>query len=229
MRKTWYIAVREYNAAVRSKAFIVSMVLMPVFMVGGIVVQKIMKGKVDTTDKTIAVIDHTGQLCEAIEAAATAYNENELLDPKSGKKIKPKYIIERIEPNDDDPDKQRVELSNRIRANKLHAFVEIGKDVIEPKSDPHANLDILPMSERVVYHGERAAIDDVRGWVREVVNKRIRELRLAKVDMAADVVERLTRFVPVEPHGLLSLKYTKQLPLVLIGILFKQSKKSILT
>lgn len=206
MRKTWYIAVREYNAAVRSKAFIVSMVLMPVFMVGGIVVQKLLKGKVDTTDKTIAVIDHTDQLCEAIEAAANAYNENELLDPKTGKKIKPKYIIERVAPSEEDPDKQRVDLSDRIRANKLHAFVEIGKDVIEPNSNPRANADILPMTERVVYHGERAAIDDMRGWVRRILNERIRELRLAKVDMAADVVERLTRFVPVEPHGLLSLE-----------------------
>ncbi len=37
MRKAFVIAAREYRAAVRTKAFLVSLVLMPVMMCGGIV------------------------------------------------------------------------------------------------------------------------------------------------------------------------------------------------
>ncbi len=43
MRKVWIIAVREYLAAVRTKAFIISLSLMPVLMGGSIVMQIIFK------------------------------------------------------------------------------------------------------------------------------------------------------------------------------------------
>ncbi len=209
MRKIWFIAVREYNAAVRTKAFIVSVVLMPVFMVGGIVAQKLLKNQVDTSDKRLAIVDHTNQLVESIEFAAKAHNETEVLDPETGKKIKPTYVIERIEPNKEDPDAQRIELSDQIRAKKLFAFVEIGSDVIEPQSKPSLKSDILPMSERVIYHGESAAMDEMRNWLRAPLNRQIKALRLAKIDMDADVMERLTRYVQVEPHGLMSMEAGK--------------------
>jgi ABC-2 type transport system permease protein len=209
MRKIWFIAVREYNAAVRTKAFIVSVVLMPVFMVGGLVAQRLLKDQVDTTDKKLAVIDHTNRLFETIEAEAKKHNEGEIRDPKTGKKVKPVYIIERVEPNIEDPDAQRVELSDRIRSKDLYAFVEIGKDIIDPQSDSNSKLDILPLSERVIYHGESAAMDEMRRWLHNPLNNEIRVYRLAGVDIDADVVDRLTRYVQVEPHGLVSLEAGK--------------------
>ncbi len=209
MRKIWIIAVREYNAAVRTKAFIVSVVLMPVFMVGGIVAQKLLKGQVDTTDKKLAVIDHTGQLLESIQMAANARNDKEVIDKETGKKINPKYVIEPIEPNTEDPDDQRLELSNLIREKKLHAFVEIGKDVIEPQSKPDSKSDILPSTERIIYHGESAAIDRMRRWLRDELNPSIKQLRLATRDIDPKVVAQVIRFAQVEPHGLLSMEAGK--------------------
>ena len=41
MRKMLVVAVREYQAAVRTKAFIISIVAMPVMMMGSIVIQGI--------------------------------------------------------------------------------------------------------------------------------------------------------------------------------------------
>ncbi|GJM24181.1 MAG: hypothetical protein DHS20C16_05960 [Phycisphaerae bacterium] len=206
MRKIWIIAVREYNAAVRTKAFLISVVLMPVFMVGGIVAQKLLKDQVDTTDKKLAVIDQTDQLNDWIDQAAKIRNDEEVVDPETQKKINPAYIIERIEPEVGDPDAQRLELSNRIRAKELHAFVEIGKDVIDPKSDPNLKSDILPNSDRIIYHGESAAIDKMRRWLSNSLNFRIKQLRLEKTEIDPAVVAQITRYAQVEPHGLVSLE-----------------------
>src|SRR5262245_61547382 len=46
MRKIATIALREYQALVRTKAFIISLVVMPVFMFGVIVVQSFLSGRV---------------------------------------------------------------------------------------------------------------------------------------------------------------------------------------
>ncbi len=59
MRKLLVIAVREYTAAVRTKAFLVSLVLLPVLMLGSFVVQALLRDRVDTSPKHFAVIDRS--------------------------------------------------------------------------------------------------------------------------------------------------------------------------
>ena len=46
MRKIIVVAVREYQAAVRTKAFIVMLVAMPVLMSGGLIAIKVLEGQV---------------------------------------------------------------------------------------------------------------------------------------------------------------------------------------
>ena len=64
MRKMIVVAVREYLAAVKSKAFLFSLVAMPILWGGSILVQMVLRDKVDTKDKKIAVLDYTNQLHE---------------------------------------------------------------------------------------------------------------------------------------------------------------------
>jgi ABC-2 type transport system permease protein len=59
MRKILVIARREYLAAVRTKAFIASLVILPVVMVGSAVVQFYLEAEAATKDKRIAVIDRS--------------------------------------------------------------------------------------------------------------------------------------------------------------------------
>ena len=51
--------VREYNAAVRTKAFLISLVVFPVLIGGSVGLQLLLKDKVDTAEKRFAVIDRT--------------------------------------------------------------------------------------------------------------------------------------------------------------------------
>ena len=75
MRKTFWIAKREYKAAVRTKGFIIGMLFAPLLMGGGGIAMLLLKDKVDTTDKKVAVIDHSGVVAEALTVAADERNE----------------------------------------------------------------------------------------------------------------------------------------------------------
>ena len=88
MRKTLVIAVREYQAAVRTKAFIVMLVAMPIIMGGGIALQAMLSERVDTRPKRVAALDYTGRLYDMVAEAAKWHNDNEIHD-ENGKQNKP--------------------------------------------------------------------------------------------------------------------------------------------
>src|SRR2546423_415748 len=129
MRKTWVIAVREYTAAVRTKAFIIVLLIMPLLMGGSALLQMVFKNIRDTEDKHFAVIDRSGgKLFELLQKETEKNNEN-AIDPSTGKQTKPKFILEEARPEKDDEKSLallRLKLSNRVRDGELMGFLEIG-------------------------------------------------------------------------------------------------------
>lgn len=89
MHKTLTVAGREYVAAVKTKAFVVSLVLMPVLMLGSIVVQVLLKDQVDLTARKVAVVDNTGALFETLQTAAERRNRLDIYDGTVGWPEKP--------------------------------------------------------------------------------------------------------------------------------------------
>ncbi|MBU0639124.1 MAG: ABC transporter permease [Planctomycetes bacterium] len=197
MRKTLKIAAREYKVAVRSKAFVVMIVLMPVLMGGGGIAMALLDDRVDTGDKRIAVVDHSGNVAPAIVAAAEARNKTELFDHEQNRKVKPAYLIEVVRPDEDNPAARRLELSNRVRAEELHAFVEIGRDVAQPGADES--------SARVTYHSKNAILDDARSWIAWPINNHLRNQRLTAAGIDLADADNLLRQTEVEPLGLVSV------------------------
>jgi ABC-2 type transport system permease protein len=143
VRKTLCIAGREYRAAVYTKAFIISVILLPLMMFGGILMQKLSQKIGDQTTKRVAVIDRTpdAELFPVIERAGEQRNQNEILDKKTGKQMHARFVFERTEPaplaDADAVLRQRFDLSERIRQGALFAIVEIGPDVLNPKLAPN--------------------------------------------------------------------------------------------
>jgi ABC-type Na+ efflux pump permease subunit len=119
------IANREYQAAVRTKTFLISLVIMPVLMGGSVVLQVLLKDVVDTREKRFAVVDRTGRLFGRIAAAAGQYNEKDIFDPQTHKQVKPAFAVERVEPAAA-VNEQRLALSERVRQGELFGFLEIG-------------------------------------------------------------------------------------------------------
>ncbi len=183
MRRMLVVAVREYQAAVKTKAFIISLVLMPVMMGGSIVAQVFLKDRVDIADKRVAVVDETGLLYDAIETAARLRNETKIFSGEGDarKQVKPRFVVEKVELVDGDPAQTAFALSERVRAKgdeKLFAFVMIGPDAIRPGADP--------VRAGAHYHSQTPTYEEVADWAEAKLNERIQELRFegASVDLA---------------------------------------------
>jgi ABC-type Na+ efflux pump permease subunit len=199
MRKMIVVAVREYQAAVKTKTFIISVIAMPVFMGGSIAVQGLMRDKVDTTDKTVAIWDQTGVLDEAIAEAARKRNEDQVFTGEGSqrKKVRPRFLLERVDGRSEDPTRAAFELSERVRKNELFAFAIIGPNVVEPGDD--ASL------AGVAYHSNSPTYEDIQEWLARELNTAVQGLRFQAVKLEPDVVKKATARVPVANLGLVSL------------------------
>jgi ABC-type Na+ efflux pump permease subunit len=197
MPKSLKVALREYKATVRTKGFIIGLVLAPVVMGGGGIAFAIFENRVDTQDKTIAVVDRTGLVGDMLVDAAEGRNATAVLDEETGEKIRPRYVIELVSPIEGDANPQRLALSNRVRSREIHAFVEIGAGALHPRVDPAA--------ARVSYYGDNAAIDDVRSWIGRPINDALRQLRLAEAEVDLTTVADLFDYLSPEPLSLVSV------------------------
>ena len=195
MRRDLCIAKREYVASVKTKGFIIGLFLAPLLMCGGLIGVVAFRGQVDIRDKRIAIVDRSGLLTNALFQAAEQRNNQEV-HAKTGKKVKPAYVLERVEPATDDGLAQRLALSERVRQGALHAFVEIGPAVLHPGTNAE--------QARVTYHAKGAALDDIRRWLERPLNDELRRRRLADAGIAETQVKDLFRWAAVEGMGLVT-------------------------
>jgi len=197
MNKIVKIAKRDYFASVRSKGFIIGLILAPILMGGSLIVFAVMKDRVDTTERHVALLDHTGVVAESIIEAADVRNSRELLDPESGKQIRPAYHFQIADLPGLNPSQQRLILSDRVRNGEINAFVEIGPNVLNPSLHPDGNT--------VLYYANNPAMDDLRGWLNWPVNERLRRLRLDEAGIDAAGIGDLFHWMNTQPMGLVTL------------------------
>jgi ABC-2 type transport system permease protein len=222
MRKVWVIAVREYLAAVRTKAFIISMLLMPVLMGGSIVMQIIFKKIEDRGTREFAIIDRSpgGEIFTALEKAVEKRNQFQVFDPETNKQVKPKFKLERIEPSAPDTDamqEQRFTLSQQIQAGKYYGLLEIGSEVYQVKvdatpvtdqdesrrlmeaiygSDQHSD------PERIRYQSKMPQDSSFSLWADRVINEAVQEKRWAVAKQPRQQVLAILKPVPLAAKGL---------------------------
>ena len=206
MNKILTIAVREYQAMVATRAFLVAIALMPVLMLGGAWLPGLLQQMETPTPRQIAVVDNTERLFELLQRAAeernkqlennksavnstgaTAAADDQQDDSKETKRalgleeIHP-YHFEQV-PVEGFGDEQRLALSERIRRGELYAFVEIPADVLEPR--PFSPEDALNPGPEIVqlagmrWVAEDAALSDARRWAETALNQIIRTQRLS--------------------------------------------------
>ncbi|MBL7112445.1 MAG: ABC transporter permease [Bacteroidales bacterium] len=197
MRKILVLVKREYRTAVRTKSFIIGLLLAPVFMGGSLIVFAIMEDKVDTSDKEIAVIDHSGVIADFLVGVADERNTNEIFNKETGDKIKPAYHLTVLDTDLNNPTDQLIDLSGKVRRRELHAFIEIGPDILHPGENQEMS--------RIKYYGENSLMDDVREWFSWPINNRIRQLRVEELNIEDEAVQDLFSWINVEGLGLISV------------------------
>jgi ABC-2 type transport system permease protein len=200
MRKILRFVKREYLAAVKTKGFIIMLLLMPVLMGGSGIAMYLLRGQVDTTDKRVAIIDHSSVLTDYILKEAEKRNAEAVFDKETGKKIQPAYVFEILEADEKDLQGQRLALSDRIREGNLHAFLEAGRNVLHPEGDQN--------SFRIKYHGKNAAIDNIRNWLNNTINPYLRKIRLTEAGVEESKADQIMVWLQVEPMGLISVDET---------------------
>jgi ABC-2 type transport system permease protein len=199
MRKTLIVALREYIVSVRTKAFLIGLLMMPLMMGGGFIVGALMQGRVDTKDKRVAVADYTGRLFDGLDAAARGRNDAAIFtgEGSARKQILPRFVLEKVDTGSVNMQRLSLQLSDRIRKGELMAFVLIGPNVIDTNKDPgQATLN---------YYSNTPTYNDVLGWITAVSNEQIQQLRLQGAAFDPKVVRQLTQRVPVGNLGLVKM------------------------
>lgn len=190
MRKMFVVAMREYSAAVKTKAFLVSLFLMPILFGGSILVQTAFKDKVDTRDKKFAVVDYTGEIADTIIAKADERNKSDIFEKEEpGVKRKPRFLIERVAPDDREPDELSFSLSEHVRKGDLFGYLVIAKDAVASGENPK--------SAAISYYSNSPTYEDFRHWVTGVVNQRIQDIRLTSAHLDPQKIAELTKLVAV--------------------------------
>jgi len=197
MRKILVLVKREYRTAVRTKSFIIGLLLAPLFMGGSLIVFALMEDKVDTSDKEIVVIDHSGLIAEFLIEAADQRNKTEIFNQETGDQIRPAYHITAMDVDTNELVQTRIHLSERIRRKELHAFVEIGSGILHPSRDMEKS--------RIRYYGENSMMDDVREWLTWPINNRIQQLRVTELNIDEQAVRDLFHWINLDGLGLVTV------------------------
>jgi len=197
MRKIFILARREYRTAVRTKSFIIGLVLAPVFMGGSLIAFALLKDKVDLTEKHIAVIDHSGIMSDYLLQAVEERNKTEIFNQEKGEQVKPVYRLEIIPADTEDLQQLRIGLSERVRSKQIHAFIEIGPEILHPGKDAEKS--------RIKYYSENSAVDEVRDWFSWPVNNRIRQLRVEELNLTEETMKDLFTWINLDGLGLITV------------------------
>jgi ABC-2 type transport system permease protein len=207
MRKIRVIAVREYVTAVRTKSFLISLVFVPLLMLGSAGVQVLIDNLAEGTDRHFAVIDRTpGQkLYHALDAAVRVHNQTEVRDPEMRKQARTQFVITPVAPSSAMPEAiraQRFELSEQVRQGRLTGFLDIGGDVLDIPAEPLRPGASPPDVVSVRYQSNSPTQDAFARWAERVINAAVIGERCQKEGLQPRKVALLVQPVPLRIKGL---------------------------
>lgn len=190
MSRTFIVATSEFLALIRTKAFLIGVFLMPVFIGAAMVMQKVMMERPDTERREFAVIDHTGVLHEPLARAAEAWNRE--ATSADGTRRAGAFVPSQVDPAGRRIEEVRLELSDRIRREEIFAFVEIPASALDAAS-----------GVRLRYHSNHPAHTELPRWLEATIGREIVSRRFEAASLDRRMVDRLTRTPDIQSLGLL--------------------------
>ena len=177
---------REYMTRVRNKGFILSLVLMPLFMaILTVLPSLMMQVRQKTGDiKTVVVIDETGELLPQMRDAIAHHPFFVHKD---------KLVYELIEEPSDFKGNPALkkQLNQKLESKAIHGYMEIPKDVFERL--------------RVNYYGKRSTEFELYGAFKDILSRLVTNKRLIERGYPAEEVRALMRNVDFDTFAV-SLK-----------------------
>jgi ABC-2 type transport system permease protein len=194
LRKIGVVASTEFSSAIRAKSFLISLLLLPVFMGASILVQVVVAKRVDTKPRKVAVIDHSRELYAAIAKAGALYNSQSV--SPDGKAIRPRIELSLIESAPRGDSSPALDLSDQIRSGDLDAFLVIPDGLIRAPASSAAKQPALE------YHSDNPNDDVARKWLIESTNNEVRTRRFRSAGIDPLVADRLNQPVVLDNLGL---------------------------
>lgn len=191
MKKILTVTQSEFMTLVRTKAFVIGLVLMPVMMAAFFFFMEYARSETDTTIRTVAVIDGTGVLFDPLLSAADTRNTEFIA--ADGTRTGPTFAVTRVDVAGESLDAVKLRLSDQVRARELFAFLEIPADIIAGTSDDNA----------VRYYTETTSYESLPTWLRTTLNDEIIRSRFADAGIDQALVKQLNTRTSLSTFGLL--------------------------
>lgn len=197
MYKVWVIAHREYVAMVGTKAFVFTLIMIPILMFGSIMIMPMVSRFTGGKTHKILVYDESNELFQFIRTAAEERNrlqketEEKPLDRQNEKSMRQSFlgqsdIWEFEQETGPISDEKRLDLSKQIRDGKLYAFVELPQQLLTPPSETNASESSIPhptasdaaTSMTPKFYSQDSFMSPVRSWLGGVISLRVRDHRI---------------------------------------------------
>ena len=192
MRKTLIVAQTEFSTLVRSKAFLVGVLLMPVIVGLSYVLVRATKNATDGRDRVFAFVDYSGAIGEPFMGVAQLYNASAVgSGPPELERNGPRFIPVEVKANGRTPDAVRLELSDRVRKGELFAFAEVPENILDPAG-----------GARIRYYSDHPSYGALPQWLKLTVNAVVLNERFRQASVDRALVARLTKPAPIEELGL---------------------------
>ena len=192
MTKILVVARTEFGNAVRSRAFVASLLLVP-FLYGLMILMQVFANRADVSPRAFAVVDRTGMLFPAIAQAAEGRNKT-ILGPDGKFKESPYYPRE-IKDDGKGAEEMALSLSEKVRSKELYAFVEIPAEAIKAEAGGPVTLR---------YSSETPNANDLRFWIDAVVAGNSRSIRYTAAGLDPMLAAKIDRPIFSENLGLAS-------------------------
>ncbi|MFO0814905.1 MAG: ABC transporter permease [Gemmatales bacterium] len=213
MQKVFTVAKREFQAAVMTKAFLISIIMMPIMMGGSILIQFLTKDVKSTKDKNYVVINRTTStaLYENLVKAVEERNKKQM---KADGKLKgPKFVLSSLPPSGNTEEailEQRYELAQRCRQGEIDGFIDIGSKLLDgsardlmkklqaeedkvegsPTQDKHKEVaSQLPDEVILRYYSNRPTYNDFHVWAWQTITKLAQAEHAKTINITATSLE----------------------------------------
>ena len=203
MRRILIVAESEFTQLVRTKAFIIGILIVPVMMIAFISFMNYAEEHVDVTDRAIAVIDGTGALYDGLAAKAAKHNAEA---GDGAAKKEPHYLLRKVDLTGRDREAVMVELSEQVRKKELFAFVEIPAGFFEAVEKAAIEDDAMTAAERkkkaeddktdlastIHFYAMTSSAQPTTRWLEGAINAVAAERRFASAGVDKSQVIRMT-------------------------------------
>jgi len=167
MNKILLILQREYLQIVKTKLFIISTLLTPVFMVAIMVIPMLLMQFRTGKPEKIAIVDNSDLMIY-----------EELNEKLNSEEFKPGYEVHREEYNLYELPRGLEQLKNQVLSRELDGFLVIEKDILDTGS--------------ISYYSKNVSNINTQGNIKNIANEiiRIKRFRMLDLDIADEVLEK---------------------------------------